>query len=314
MIPSYLGRLLLLSSASFFLVQLIAGALIALIAPTAVRRTGTMRPQRAAGFLLTLRLLPAAFSALVVVALCVPSYLRFEPRVAEEEVGLACLAAAIFGAVLCAAAISRTLGALIRCSFYIRQCGGRESCVNGERVWIVKQSAGLALAGILNPRLLISEAAIRELSRDQLSVALRHENAHRASRDNLKRLLMLLAPSIFPGSRLLEQAWTKCAEWSADDQATAGDANQSAILAEALIRVARLQMGTRMPPLVASLVEADEDLSRRVDRLLEAAPVREPKIPPAPIALLGLAALILYVSINPSSLRVVHTLLERLLD
>jgi beta-lactamase regulating signal transducer with metallopeptidase domain len=314
MIPSYLGRLLLLSSASFSLVQIIVGALIALIAPTAVRRAGSMRPQRAARFLLTLRLLPAAFSALVVVALCVPSYLRFEPRAGEEEVGLACFAAAIFGAVLCAAAISRTLGALIRSSRYARQRGGYESCVEGERVWIVKQSAGLALAGILNPRLLISEAAMRELSRDQLSVALRHENAHRASRDNLKRLLMLLAPSIFPGFRLLEQAWTKCAEWAADDQATAGDANRSAVLAEALIRVARLQMGTRMPPLVASLVEADEDLSRRVDRLLDAAPLRESKIPAAPIALLGLAALILSVSMNPSALRAVHTLLERLLD
>ncbi len=314
MTPSYLGRLVLLSSASFFLVQIIVGALIALIAPTAVRRAGTMRPQRAARFLLTLRLLPAAFSLIVVAVLCVPSYLRFEPRVAEEEVGLACLAAALFGTLLCAASISRTLRALLRSSLYVRQCAGRESFVGGERVWIVKQSAGLALAGILNPRLLISEAAMRELSSDQLAISLRHERAHRASRDNLKRLLMLLAPSIFPGLRLLERAWTKSAEWAADDHATAGDENHAAALAAALVSIARLQAGIRMPPLVMSLVDADEELSQRVDRLLDAAPVRESKFPAGRIALLGLTALILSVSINPSSLRVVHSLLERLLD
>ena len=48
MTPSYLVRLLLLSSASFFLVQLVAGMLIARMAPAAVRRAGTMRPRRAA--------------------------------------------------------------------------------------------------------------------------------------------------------------------------------------------------------------------------------------------------------------------------
>src|SRR5580698_11395864 len=107
MTPSYVMRLLLLSSAAFFLVQMVVQALIALIAPAAVRRAGTMRPQRAARFLLTLRLLPAAFAATVVAGLCVPSYLRFEPRVGEEEVGFACLTAAVLGAALCAAAIFR---------------------------------------------------------------------------------------------------------------------------------------------------------------------------------------------------------------
>ena len=86
-LPSYLSRLLLLSeSAAFFLVQAVVHALIALLAPAAIRRAGTMRPRRAARFLLTLRLLPAALAASVVAGLCVPSYLRLEPRVGEEEV------------------------------------------------------------------------------------------------------------------------------------------------------------------------------------------------------------------------------------
>ena len=109
---SYLARLLLLSSASFFLVQLVVGAAIAWLAPAAIRRAGNMRPLHAARFLLTLRLLPTALAIIVVAVLCVPSYLRFEPRAAEEEVGFVCLAAAVLGAMFCSIAVSRAVVAL----------------------------------------------------------------------------------------------------------------------------------------------------------------------------------------------------------
>ena len=313
MMPSYPVRLLLLASASFFLVQILVAAVVALAAPAAIRRAGSMRPHRAAGFLLTLRLLPAAFSAMVVAALCVPSYLRFEPRVAEEQVGALCVAAAILGAAFCAIGISRSLAALIRSSLFVRRSEAVESNILGERVWVVRQRASLALAGILSPRLLISERALHELSEDQLSAALRHEHAHRASRDNLKRLLILLAPPVFPRLRLLEQAWAQCAEWAADDRAADGNVDRSTALAEALVRVARLQQDLRMPPLVTSLVGADEDLSLRVDRLLESR-VYESQRRSGTIALSVAAVLVMSLAINAGSLRVVHDLLERLLD
>jgi hypothetical protein len=312
--PSYLSRLVLLLSASFFLVQLAVGALVAWIAPAAVHRAGSMNPRRAARFLLVLRLLPVAFSVIVVAAWCLPSYVRFEPRIASEEVGFACLGAAILGGLLCGAAIYRASFALIRSSQYVRSCGGFESSVKGERVWVVRQGAGFALAGILRPRLLVSESALARLSSDQLAAALRHENAHKASRDNLKRLLLLLAPPILPRLRLLDQAWAKCAEWAADDRAAEGDVRQSAALAEALVRVARLQSGIAMPRLVTSLVEAGEDLSARVDRLLEAAPVYQSSLHGGAMAVSGMVLLIVSIAINSGSLRVVHHILERLLD
>jgi beta-lactamase regulating signal transducer with metallopeptidase domain len=314
MTPSYLIRLVLLSSASFFLVQLVVGAILAWITPQAIRRAGSMGPRRAARFLLTLRLLPSALSVTVVAALCVPSYLRFEPLVAEEEVGFACLAAAILGAALCAFSILRAVAALLRSWEFVRACDGVESRIDGETVWVVKHNAGLALAGILRPRLLISEAALRELSPDQLAVAMRHECAHRSSLDNWKRLLILLTPSIFPRLRLLDRAWAKNAEWAADEQATDGSAEQSAALAEALVRVARLQAGISMPVLVTCLVEADEDLSQRVDRLLDAPALTETSFRTGPMALAGLALLICGIAVNPASQRVVHHLLEILLD
>jgi beta-lactamase regulating signal transducer with metallopeptidase domain len=229
-------------------------------------------------------------------------------------VGTACVCAAILGAAIGAAGIYQALGALIRSRLYLRRSGGVESSIEGEKVWIVRQSAGLALAGVIQPRLLISQRAMADLSGDQLAVALRHERAHRTSLDNLKRLLLLLAPAIFPRLRALEPAWAKYSEWAADDHAAEGDANRSLALAAALVRVARLQSGIAMPPLVTSLVEADEDLSFRVDRLLHPAPLKEANLRPAAIALSGVALLISAIAMNPVSLRVVHQLLERLLD
>jgi Zn-dependent protease with chaperone function len=310
---SFFARLLLLSSASFFIAQLLIGALVAWIAPAAIRRAASMRPERAARLLLALRLLPAGFSTLAVAALCVPSYFRFEPRIAGEEVGVLCAAAAILGAAICSVAMYRILRALIRSALYVRECGGLESRIEGEIVWIVPHNAGVALAGIVHPRLLISERAMTGLSHDQLAVALRHEYAHRASRDNLKRLLILLAPTVFPGLRILEQTWAKCAEWAADDRAAEGQAGPSLALAAALVRVARMQSGTAMPPLVTSLVEADEDLSLRVERLLLPPPVKGGNLGTEMFALIGIPLLIAAIAMSPASLREVHHLLEILL-
>jgi beta-lactamase regulating signal transducer with metallopeptidase domain len=310
MTPSYFTRLLLLSSASFFIVQLIVTALVAWATPVAIRRASVMRPQRAARLLLGLRLLPTAFALLVVAAQCIPSYLRFEPGFAEEEVGIACLAAAILGAGIGAIAIYRASAALVRSSLYVRRCGGQESRIQGEQVWMIERGEGIALAGIGRPRLLISGKVIAALSSDQLTAALEHERAHQSSKDNLKRLLILLAPAIFPQLRKLEREWIKCAEWSADDRATAGDAGRAVALAEALVRVARMQSGLHTPVLMTSLIERNADLSERVDRLL-----RAETFPAANLRMEMFAAIVVGgIVLNPASLGIVHQLLEKLLD
>ena len=315
MTPSYLVRLLLLSSASFFIVQIALAALVAWLAPAAIRRANRMRPERGARFLLTLRLLPSAFAALIVAALCVPSYLAFEPRIAgEEEAGVVCVVIAIAGALFGGLGMFRAMNALVRSARYVRSCNGRESRVGEQTVWVVPQDAGVALAGILHPRLLISQRAFRELSADELAVALRHEQSHRASKDNLKRLSILLVPAIFPGQRTLERAWATCAEWAADDRAAAGDPDRAMALAEALVRVARWQSGIAMPPLVTSLIESNDGLTLRVDRLLQAAPVNDSPLGIGALGLSGSLLLVTALAFNPSALRIVHRMLEALLD
>ena len=179
---------------------------------------------------------------------------------------------------------------------------------------MVRQSAGLALSGILRPRLLISERAIAELSSDQLTVALRHEDAHRASRDNLKRLLILLSPTIVPGIRALEVAWAKYAEMAADDQAAAGNAERAVALAEALLLVARQQSGIGLPTLVASLIDSPDDLAVRVRRLLRPSAQTGQHFRSGVVAIAASALLLAAIAINPGAQLFVHHLLEHLLD
>jgi len=139
-------------------------------------------------------------------------------------------------------------------------------------VIVNKDAPLLALVGLFRPRLIISDALLRSLSLEELQVALLHENAHRDSRDNLKRLVLLLAPAPIPFFRVfsaLEQSWAKLSEWAADDEAVRGDSQRALSLATALLRVARM-MGAApcLSFLHTSLCAGDHDLSARVDRLL----------------------------------------------
>lgn len=312
MTPSYLARLLLLSSASYFLIQLMLSALVAWTAPRAIGHAKAIDPRRGAHFLFALRILPAAASAFLVATLCVPSYLRFEPRSGEgEEAGIACIVAAMFGVLLCVFGFAKAIAAVIRSHAYVLRSKMRKTNLDGETAWIVQHGSGLALAGAFSPKLLISERALATLSESELAAALRHERAHRSSRDNLKRLMIEFAPAMIPNLRSLERAWTECAEWAADDEAANADEDR-AQLAGTLVRVARLQSCEAVPALVTPLVDSSEDLSIRVNRLLTP-PRFALSFSGKPIVILS-ALLIAAIAINPAASRFIHSVLERLLD
>jgi len=111
---------------------------------------------------------------------------------------------------------------------------------------------------------------LRSLSAQELLLALHHENAHRISRDNLKRLFLLLAPPPIPffrGLASLERCCGKFSEWAADDEAVRGDSHRALSLAAALLRVARMGAAPQLSFLHTSLCAGDQDLSARVERL-----------------------------------------------
>jgi hypothetical protein len=319
----YLLRLLCLCFACFFLLHLAIGAAVSLLVPAVLHRAERMRPRHATRVLLGVRLLPPVISAFVVLGLCAPSYLLLEPAATNEEVGWACLSAALLCAASFVLSIYRGWSAGRRSIGYVRYCQlvGRQERLPGENtpVWVIEGSAPfLVLAGILKPRLIISRPVVNALPSGQLAAALRHEEAHRVSRDNFKRLLLVLTPDLFPAWRgfvRLEKEWNRFTEWAADDDAVAGDSQRSISLASALVRVARMGACPQTAPLVTSLLADNQDLAERVERLLREAPEAEvAERQPLPALIGGLAsiAVLAVLTLQPATLSAVHRLLEGL--
>jgi len=325
MILPYLFRLLCLGFASFFVLNAAAGLFVRVSSKSAIRFAESRASDTAARFLFALRMFPFVLATLFVVGLCLPSYLWLEPAATAERVGSLCVVLGLLGAAIWCASIARTADSLLASLRHNRLCRsvGQETRLEGNSSSIVvveDEAPLLALSGLLRPRLLISRGVLRVLSTEELDAALRHEHAHRTSRDNAKRLLLLLAPDIFPfirPLRLLEHSWSKFAEWAADDQAAAGDSCRALSLAAALVHVARMGAGPRLPFLSTPLLVGDRDLSARVDRLLRADTKTLPRAskmqPGLRTAGFLLAACLAALLLTPTALSSVHELLELLL-
>jgi hypothetical protein len=327
--PSYIARLLCLSLACFFLVHLALGATVAFMASRCLALADRMKPRNAARFLFVLRLLPACGALLAVIGICVPSYLWFEPKGASEDIGAACMAAALLGIVICGISIARAAGAVVTSRRFIRDCqqAGEKILIAGEPVWVVNRPGRIiALAGMLRPEVLISREVISRdsisaLDAEGLECVLRHERAHAESHDNLKRLALMLAPDVLPfvrrGLATIEHAWAKFAEWAADDYAAMGDPERSMSLAAALVRVARIPVGAPTPAVLTPFI--DGDFSARVDRLLltDTVPLDREWKPSFSKGVIGatacLAAAIAFLLLRPAALLSAHELLERLI-
>jgi hypothetical protein len=320
----YMLRLLCLCGASFFLIHMALALAARLAAGTAVRVAEHIRPQAAARLLLAFRLAPLLLTLIAVLAFCVPSYLWLEPRATGEKVGLLCALMAALGVALWAPALKRVIGAVRGTNRFLSECErhGHKIAVPGEEspaLLVSDKAPVLAVAGVFRPRLLISRRVLRELSAEQREAALRHEHAHRTSGDNLKRLLILLAPDAVPFVMTfsgLERAWARFTEWAADDEATSGDPQRALSLASALVRVAKMGSRPCGDILSCSLIGGSQELSERVDRLLRPQPKPDKPVKEV-IRLAGsagalLASAIAIVTLWPSSLSAVHQVLEHL--
>ena len=298
MMGEYGLRLACFCLASFFVVQLAAGVLLRLAARWLAQAAARMRPRVAARILLALRWTPAALGLFIVGAVCIPSYLWLEPGDTVEELGLAGLMAALLASAVLVMALVHGTRQVMVSSQCVREFGNRPV---------------IAIAGFLRPRLLISPVVREALSAEQLDAAVRHERAHAAARDNLKRLLLAFTPGLVPGVNgfaAVERQWARLTEWAADDDSVAGDPDRALALAAALVRVARL--GTVAVPLTSSMLDGD-DLTHRVDRLLHpVAPVRGTgSAALASMVALGITVL-LGLALRPATLESAHDLLEQL--
>jgi beta-lactamase regulating signal transducer with metallopeptidase domain len=320
----YALRLLCLCCASFFMIHVALVLTSQLSAGTAVRVAERLRPSSAARLLFAVRMLPLGLTLLAVLAFCIPSYLWLEPEASGEKIGVVCFLTAVLGAAIWALAIVRVVKAVRGTSRYLHRCerDGKQIKMPGEiapALLLRDKSPVLAVAGVLHPRLVISRRVMRGLTAEQIDSALRHERAHRASGDNLKRFLILLAPDVLPfmsGFVALERSWAKAIEWAADDQAAAGDPRRALSLADALVKVARMGNKPQLSYLSSSLMADDHDLSERVDRLLRPQPILEKParqlIPLVSRAAALIGGALAIVTLWPASLSMVHQALEHL--
>src|SRR5271165_6578083 len=203
MILPYYFRLVCLCFATFFVTHALCWLLIRSIAPAAVRIAGTLRPRSSTRLLFGLRMAPSAVGLFLVIGFCVPSYIWLEPPVQNERVGLACLLVAVLGAMGWAISLSRGFVSMVRTARYVRAYGRRAAetsmdCNLPEVFLVTDGAAVMAVAGVLGPRLVVSESVMNALNREETEAAFRHEASHRASRDNLKKLLFLLSPDVLP--------------------------------------------------------------------------------------------------------------------
>ncbi len=287
-------RLILLCLAGFYILHLALGLAVRFVTPAILRAASRSLPRTASDMLLAARLAPGAIALSCALALGLPSYLRFEPAHTGEKTGL----------------LLWMLGAL-GCSVWMQ---GLWRAVRAVRASRAQDGPVLRLTGILKPRVVVSEGVRAALSEEQWLTVLRHEQAHLLSGDNAKRLLMMLSPGLVPfdrGWQSIEQAWAEAAERAADAAAVDGDPNRALVLAEALLRMARIGLDRDTAELASPFVSNPESLRVRVQCLIDGPPraIRRSRILPAS----GLALAVL-LSVSQIWLHDVHVLLEMLVD
>lgn len=177
------------------------------------------------------------------------------------------LAMALLGATalgICLAAAVRELAAARRFARLISQ---RWPTVRGD-VLVIRDPQPLAFcAGLLRPRVYLSDTALQRLSDRALQAVLEHEHHHVLRRDPLRQAIVrVLSRSLFfmPGLKRLAGRTSALAELSADEHAISCPHSSRPAMAEAMLTL------TEMPGTdSASGVDPS-----RVDQLLGNAPRR----------------------------------------
>jgi len=226
--------------------------------------------RRVADLLFVLRMLPLIAATLITAAFTVPSFLLLEPRTIQEPVGGIPLGLGICGAMMGIAGIVNAVRASRRASHAIFAWTRESEQVDCRgRVAILRISQAvpaMTAAGIIRPKVLLSNVAEFLLTPNELQTALKHELAHVRRWDNLKKLLLQFV--VFPGMAGLEGAWLECTEMAADDAAVAS-VRDALDLAAALLKLSRFTPEGPMVEVTAALVHSPASaMNARIERLI----------------------------------------------
>jgi bla regulator protein blaR1 len=229
-------------------------------------------PRRRAERTFALALLPPAGGLAAALGLALPAWVLCEPRGAAEEPGLAVLALALATAILATARLGAALLAQWRTSRLVQRFRTRGRDLPGLAFEATRFPHALpvaALAGLIRPRLLLSELLLRALSPAELRAVVAHEKAHASARDNLKRLLLRASPdplALLPAGSRLRASFEQAAE-AAADQAACSDV-APLVLARALLKVAALVPPGRRLELGVAALHREGEIAARVRALV----------------------------------------------
>lgn len=232
----------LLGLAWFALVNVIASA-----AAWAAGRSLTRCESPSPSALLAVRLLPAAVALGFAGFIFAPGHIRLEPRETEESFGFVIAVLALAGLVILGRSLRRALQ-VMAAARRVRGWLHLPIATRAGDAWQVDGFAGVSLAGVIRPRILVGSEARQLLTHEELEAAVAHEAAHRRAFDNVKRCVMFCAPDVFGWSataQRLEEQWRAAAESQADTRAVLGDPGRAVHLASALVKIARLGATTR---------------------------------------------------------------------
>ena len=225
-------------------------------------------PRKSTTLLFVLRIVPFAMALIFTLVFTLPSFLLLEPRSTDEAVGTLPVALGLCCLTVLIAGITKAVSAQLRVSRALMKWLDGSSVMEPAAAVPVfrttKDSPALTVAGVRDPKVLVSEAAVAALTGSELRVALKHEMAHVRSYDNLKKLFFRLCA--FPRMAPLEHAWSEQSELAADDAAVVC-VDDALDLAAALIKVSRLRAAEPKIELATGLLHSSTALSLRIQRL-----------------------------------------------
>jgi Zn-dependent protease with chaperone function len=242
------------------------------------RNSAALRPSVRARLWFALIVTPALGGTIFSASLLI-SYLLFEPRHTNENIGWLLALGAVLGA-----------GAWVRAGWKLIsvRLATRSLIANWEANAVSIAMPGwerrayrldhafplIAVVGVRQPRLFVAGQVLEQLEPDELAVAVAHEYGHLTAHDNFKRIVADVCGGLawwVPGGDALRRLWIDASELAADEFAVAGSLARPVNLASALVKLARMApAGTRPAmPAGAFLIESAGDiLSQRVGWLL----------------------------------------------
>lgn len=310
-------------SLAVFFIGSVAGALLANAAAWLTWRFGNRaRLLRSPGLLFSIRILPLMFAVALTVGFALPSFLLLEPTRSVETpepylivlAGLG-MASIVFLITRCARLLAMSSKALKK---WLRRAELLPMSLSAPVYLVQSPDSLVAVAGILNPRVLVGRTALATLTKEELRAAIAHELAHVRSLDNLKQLVLKITrlPRFFPSLTAADTAWSAAVELAADADALR-QGTSPLELSSAIVKVCRLKAVPIEALSVAAchLIPADgaSALAIRVQHLQEAMEANSrPRAHAASYRWsLGLVTgMVAYLLVLPAALPVVHRWME----